>query len=250
MTNKLFFKSLPALIFLLSTSLYSIAQDSTKKAATKPAVTRPVQKPTTYPAAKTAVPQATTPGTVPPNNAARGYTSAQPAPPNDRSIKGQYQYLNTKVFGYQRPLVEAFYKSVTDTLKSERKKAKEAQANLTSLTDTVKDLHKQLSTQGQSLTESTEKADSISLLGIHMSKASYNSLMWGLVIVFGAVAAFVIFRSGTYSREAKYRIKLYEELDEEYKNYKIKANDKEKKLARDLQTARNKIEEITGKPDY
>jgi hypothetical protein len=72
-------------------------------------------------------------------------------------------------------------------------------------------------------------------------------MMWGLVIVFGLTAAIVIARSGAHSREAKYRIKLYNELDEEYKAYKVKSNEKEKKLARELQTERNKLDELLGR---
>lgn len=250
MTNKLFFKGIFA-AFLLTATLHVSAQDSTKKAApAKPAYNKPAAKPGATPVR---VPQTATPAPTVSTGAARPYTppvAAQPVQPNDRSIRGQYQYLLTKVYGYQRPMVEAFYKSLTDTLNAERKKIKPLQTNVTALKDTAKELHKQLASQQQTLDESSTKVDSISLLGISMTKSAYNTLMWGLVLVFGAVAAFVIFRSGSYSREAKYRIRLYDELDEEYKNYKAKANEKEKKLARELQTARNKLEELTGNPDY
>jgi hypothetical protein len=40
---------------------------------------------------------------------------------------------------------------------------------------------------------------------------------------------------------------LYNELDEEYKAYKVKSNEKEKKLARELQTERNKLDELLGR---
>jgi len=256
MNNKLFFKGLIAATLIVVSSQFASAQDSIKKEAVvkpvlpkpKPVVTQPVgAKPTaTYPVRPT-TPQtgaapATTPGTYVPPPA--------PAQSNDRSINGQYQFLLNKTYGYQRPLLAAFYKSVTDTLGFERKKLKPLQASVTGLTDTVKSLHAQLSAQKQVVNESSNKVDSISLAGIDMTKSAYNILMWGLVAVFAAAAAFVIFRSGSYSREAKYRIKLYEDLDEEYKGYKAKANEKEKKLARELQTARNKLEELTGNPGY
>ena len=64
-----------------------------------------------------------------------------------------------------------------------------------------------------------------------------------LVVVFGITAAIVIARSGLHSREATYRTKLYTELEEEYKTFKAKANEKEKKLARELQTERNKLDD-------
>jgi hypothetical protein len=71
--------------------------------------------------------------------------------------------------------------------------------------------------------------------------------MWGLVILLGAIAGIVIARSGRFKYEADYRIKLYNELEEEFKGYKSKANDKEKKLARELQTERNKVDELMGR---
>jgi hypothetical protein len=57
----------------------------------------------------------------------------------------------------------------------------------------------------------------------------------------------VIASSGAHRREANYRSKLYNELEEDYKTYKAKANEKEKKLARELQTERNKLDELLGK---
>jgi len=66
------------------------------------------------------------------------------------------------------------------------------------------------------------------------------------VIIFGVIAVVVIGRSGANTREAKYRTQLYNELEEEYKNYKVKANEKEKKLARELQTERNRLDDLLG----
>ncbi|WCT13008.1 hypothetical protein [Mucilaginibacter jinjuensis] len=258
MTNKLFFKGLIAAALITVSSQFASAQDSTKKEVpVKPPVVYKPKAVTTQPAgttypAKPVTPQTSTPGTnVPPaSTVAKPYVPSTPVEPNDRSINGQYQFLLNRTYGYQRPLLAAFYKSVTDTLNLQRKKVNPLTTTVAALKDSVKTLHTQLSSKEQVLTASSNKVDSISLLGIDMTKSAYNTLMWGLVIVCAAVAAFVVFRSGSYSREAKYRIRLYEDLDEEYKTYKAKANEKEKKLARELQTARNKLEELTGNPGY
>lgn len=257
MNNKLFFKGLIATVLIAVCSQFASAQDSIKKeavvkpvykpkpviaqpAGTKPTVTYPVKPGTT----QTTNPAATTPAAT----AAKPYVPASaPLEPNDRSIKGQYQFLLNKTYGYQRPLLSAFYKSVTDTLGFERKKIKPLEVSVAGLKDTIKSLHTQLASQQQVVNESSTKVDNISLAGINMTKSAYNTLMWGLVIAFGAAAAFVILRSGSYSREAKYRIKLYEDLDEEYKGHKAKSNEKEKKLARELQTERNKVDELMGR---
>jgi hypothetical protein len=214
-------------LFLFATSLNTaIAQDSLKKkpqaASTKPSWTRPAAGYSTQPGATTPV-------------------------NTDKSLNGQYQYLSSKFYNYQKPQLSAFYKNVTDTLRAERKKARDLQQKLSSQGKTMETLQSDVTAKEQSLTESNAKADAISLLGIPVSKSLYNSIMWGLVIVFGAVATVVILQSGSARREAKYRIKLYEELDEEYKAYKVKTNEKEKKLARELQTERNKVDELLGR---
>lgn len=223
-----------ALALFLSASLnITLAQDSTRKAkavSVKPAAKPTWTKPT--PSAYAAQP-----------------TAGQPTAPvnTDKSLNGQYQYVSSKVYNYQKPPLAAFYKNVMDSLRAERKKSKDLQQKLSAQGKTMAGLQSDVSAKDQSLTESNAKADAISLLGIPVSKSLYNTIMWGLVIVFGAVATVVILQSGSARREAKYRIKLYEELDEEYKAYKVKANDKEKKLARELQTERNRNDELLGR---
>ncbi|WP_377166075.1 hypothetical protein [Mucilaginibacter terrae] len=214
------------MLFLITVSVQTtFAQDSVKKS-----------KPTAYkPWAKPAAP-------------AYGAQPGVAAPINtDKSLNGQYQYLSGKFYNYQKPQLAAFYKNVTDTLRTERKKTKELQVKLSAQVKTVQGLQSDATIKEQRLNELTSKVDAISFLGIPVTKAMYNTIMWGMVIVFGAVAAIVIMQSGSARREAKYRIKLYEELDEEYKAYKVKANDKEKKLARELQTERNKLDELLGR---
>jgi ABC-type Na+ efflux pump permease subunit len=174
-------------------------------------------------------------------------TKADSALVKDKSLNGQYKYLVSKLYHYQEPLASALWKNMRDTLTTERRKLAAAEAKLDAQTKDIASLKTDVTTKDQTLSESNARRDEISLLGIALTKASYNLLMWGLVIAFGVIAAVVIARSGAHSREAKYRIKLYEELDEEYKAYKSKANEKEKKLARELQTERNKLDELLGR---
>jgi hypothetical protein len=163
--------------------------------------------------------------------------------PVDKSLNAQYQDLLTKVYGYQKPFVSALWKNVTDTINSNRRKLKEAQATIATQTQTISGLRADVTEKEESLAV----ADSISILGISLPKSTYNLIMWGLVIVIGAIAAIVIARSGSNKREASYRTQLYNELEEEFKTYKAKANEKEKKLARELQTERNKVDELMGR---
>lgn len=231
MNKRFLFSICVLMIVFLGNATLGFAQDSAKKAGSKPTTIKSAApaNPAEY---KYTQPKA---------------TKADSALVKDKSLNGQYKYLLSKLYHYQEPLASALWKNMRDTLNTERRKLKEAQAQLSTQTKDISGLKADVSTKDQTISESNAKRDQISLLGIPLTKASYNLLMWGLVIAFGAIAAIVIARSGAHSREAKYRIKLYEELDEEYKTYKSKANEKEKKLARELQTERNKLDELLGR---
>lgn len=168
----------------------------------------------------------------------------------DKSLRGQYQFIMSKAYSYQQQPIATFYKSVQDSLQNQHKSISLLQSKLAEQSKNVATLQTEANSKEESLNASNALVNNISFLGMPIAKSTYNTIMWGLVIILGAVAATVIFLSGSARREAHYRTKLYNDLEEEYKGYKTKANDKEKKLSRDLQTVRNKLEEITGNPEY
>jgi len=165
----------------------------------------------------------------------------------DKTLSGQYKYMLTKIYRYQDPFVTSLYKNMRDSMNVDRKKLQEAEAKLAAQTKTNSDLQGDVSEKEKSLAQSNARVNAINFLGIYIDKSLYNMIMWGLVVILGITAAVVIYRTGSFSREAKYRIDLYNELDEEFKTYKAKANEKEKKLARELQTERNKVDELMGR---
>jgi len=165
----------------------------------------------------------------------------------DKTLNGQYKYLLTRVYHIQEPFVASFYKNMRDSIIVDRKKLQEAEAKLAAATKTTTDLQSNVSEKEKSLEQTNARVNSVNLLGIYIDKGVYNLIMWGLVLALGLTAAIVIYRSGSFSREARYRISLYNELEEEFKTYKVKANEKEKKLARELQTERNKVDELMGR---
>lgn len=161
----------------------------------------------------------------------------------DKSLNGQYQYLLTKVYNYQKPFVDAFWKNFNDSLKVTRTQLKASNDKIAEQGQTITGLQANVAAKEEALT----KTDTISFIGIALAKTTYNMIMWGLVIIFGLVAVIVVARSGGAQKEATYRTGLYNELEEEYKAFKVKANEKEKKLARELQTERNKVDELMGR---
>lgn len=243
------------LFFILCICLIAIApanaQDSTKTAAPEkkeaiktatPSKAKPVYRyHKVYPVATAAIP-------INKDSALKALkVQMDPAQLNAKSLNGQYQYLLTKTLRYQQPLFAALWKNVNDTLTRERRQIKELQTKLDTQSKTVSSLKADVSSKEATLSESTAKVDSISLFGLMLPKATYNLIMFGLVIGLAIILAIVILTTAKYKHEARHRIELYDEIDEEYKNFKVKANEKEKKLARELQTERNKLDELLGR---
>lgn len=172
----------------------------------------------------------------------------------DHSISGQYKELlqkskrNGQGFEIINPeRLQLFHKNVTDSLSSNRQKLAEALSKLKTQNASINSLNAGLKSKEENLSKSENMINTIGFLGIQIDKSTYNMVMWGLVILLGAILAFALFQSISYRKEARYRIKLFEDLSEEFQAYKVKANDKEKKLARELQTEKNRVDELTSR---
>lgn len=171
----------------------------------------------------------------------------------DPSLKGQYQLILSKsktLDGYKlvNPnRMSSFWQNVRDTLSTERRQLNSATRKIAEQEKSIADLKTQISGKESSLASTNAKVNEISFLGISFTKGTYNTIVWSLIIGLAAALTVVILRSAKHIHEAKYRSTLYEEVSQEYQNYKTKANDKEKKLARELQDERNKLEELKSR---
>ena len=171
----------------------------------------------------------------------------------DPTLKGQYQLLLSKsktLNGYKliNPArLSTFWQNVRDSLTIDRKQLAATKKKIEDQGKEISELKKQISGTESSLASSNARLNEISFLGIGFTKSNYNLLVWGLIIALGAALAFIILRSAKHIHEARYRSTLYEEISQEYQNYKAKANDKEKKLARELQDERNKLDELKNR---
>jgi hypothetical protein len=171
----------------------------------------------------------------------------------DPSLKGQYQLLLSKsktLNGYKlvNPArLSGFWQNVRDSLNTDRRQLVVTRKKIADQGKEIVNLKKQISDTESSLASSNTKLNEISFLGIGFTKSNYNLFVWGLIIVLGLALVIIILRSAKHIHEAKYRSTLYDEISQEYQNYKVKANDKEKKLARELQDERNKLDEFKNR---
>lgn len=171
----------------------------------------------------------------------------------DPSLNGQYQFMlsrtRTSPDGYKmvaKYRLDQLWKNVSDTIRKERAELKALQQKLTDQGKTVSYLKTEISGKDASLSESTDKLNEIKFLGISFDKGTYSIIVWSIIGVLVIALIIIVARSGKNISEAKHRSQLYTEISDEYQAYKSKAVEKERKLARELQDERNKLEELTN----
>ncbi|AZI24250.1 hypothetical protein EA772_02385 [Pedobacter sp. G11] len=171
----------------------------------------------------------------------------------DPSLNGQYQFMLKKSKSlYGAKLINpsrltGLWKSVNDTLRKERKQLQEARQEIKAQAQNISILKGEVTGKESSLADATASVNEIKFLGISFNKGTYNTIVWVIIIVLAAGLAIVIFQSGKYRKEATYRTQLYQEVADEFQAHKVKAKDKEMKLARELQDERNKWDDARGR---
>ncbi|TDO21758.1 hypothetical protein [Pedobacter duraquae] len=171
----------------------------------------------------------------------------------DPSLQGQYQLLLAKsktLNGYKlvNPArLSSLWNNAKDSLRISRRLVQTNNAKISSQEAEITALKAQIAGKDNSIATSNAKVNDITFMGMSFEKGTYNTIVWSLIIILALALAIVIVRSAKFIQEAKYRSNLYEEISTEYQNYKVKANDKEKKLARELQDERNKLDELKNR---
>lgn len=169
---------------------------------------------------------------------------------NAQSIQNQFETVVNGSNNYQeykvikQSQIKNLWQNTVDTIKQKDLKYNQLQSKLAEQTATLKSNEALLANKEKSLQESINNVNEISLLGLFkIEKGNYKIIMWTAIAVLAGLSAVLYFITLTARKESKYRIKLFDEIQEEFKNFKAKANENEKKLARALQDERNKLEE-------
>ena len=164
----------------------------------------------------------------------------------DAPIKEQFEYImekgdtwkNYKVI--QINWMKSFQSGFVDSLNAIRQDFLGSEKLVAKRDKTIKSLDLELSETKDALTTIQGEKDSMALLGIQMSKSSYNLFIWslvgGLLVLTGFF--FLLFkRSNSVTKETQVRLdEVREEFDAHRKNVLVR----EQKLARKLQDEINK----------
>ena len=166
------------------------------------------------------------------------------------SIDSQFEFIYKKSGNYRADgkryevvriiSLDKLRRNVLDTLNASNKKAAELNATISGHEATISSLNKKLDETSNSLTSVTEEKDSMSLLGMPVSKITYNIILW--TIIGGLLLFFLLFvykfrRSNTLTQEAKTALS---EVEVEYEDHRRRALEREQKISRQLQDEINK----------
>lgn len=177
---------------------------------------------------------------------------AQTAEPENRSLNDQFRELRDKAETYNEYRVikgsslNSFWKSVQDSLQSYRTGLDSRAASISELNTQLNDHRQRLQQLEEDLNLSRSRENSLPFLGFHLHKQVYNTVVW--VLIFGLSAATIAMsvRSIQHGRNAGRAAEDLQELEAEYEEFRKKAQEKQTKLARELQTERNRVEELNS----
>jgi hypothetical protein len=152
---------------------------------------------------------------------------------------GSYKiYKNIK-----KAKIEELWKNVNDSLKQQQQLMLQSKAESEKSSQTISAMQ----TEIDSFKASGSSIGKLSNIGTSMKGSSDSMLLWVALLLLAAALAYAIFRMRSAVKEASYRSGLYDQLFEELREHRSKANEREKKLARELQTERNRVAELTGR---
>ena len=166
------------------------------------------------------------------------------------SINSQFEYLYQKSGNYRadgkryevvRTLnLDKLRQNVIDSINAANKKANELQSVINSQESTIASLNQKLEETTKSLTSVTDEKDSMSFLGAQVSKATYNIILWTVILGLFMLLLLFVFKfrqSNVLTQEAKSNLA---DLESEYEDHRRRALEREQRISRQLQDEINK----------
>lgn len=153
---------------------------------------------------------------------------------------GNYRAEGKKYEVVREISLDKLRQNVLDTLTVYAKKEAELKTTISGHEETIASLNKKLEETTNNLAGVTEEKDSMSFLGILVSKGTYNSILWTVIAGLLGLLLFFIYkfrRSNILTQEAKVSLS---EVEEEFEDHRRRALEREQKISRQLQDEINK----------
>lgn len=171
----------------------------------------------------------------------------------NKTLKVQLQEILDKSESYteykviKRISLSQYSNAVQDTVNVSRQEIKVLKNTVSDQSSQISTLSKRITDLETQLAQSEELRESLTFLGFNLNKATYHTVVW---LIIGVLTAFGVFAYTSFVRSNKITAKSkkeYKALEVEYEEHKKKSHEKQIKVGRELQTERNKIEELKSK---
>ncbi|MFV0564551.1 MAG: tRNA (guanine-N1)-methyltransferase [Flavobacteriaceae bacterium] len=165
---------------------------------------------------------------------------------NSGTISNQFEYIIQRSNNYQdfkvvkKTWLSTLKAHTLDSLSAVHKLLTDTEAIVNNQNNEITDLKLKLSNTEQTLANTNQEKDSMSLFGLQLSKTNYNILMWCLIGILLVLLLFFIYKfksSNTITQEAK---KALTATEEEFEEHRRVALEREQKVRRQLQDEINK----------
>ncbi|MEE9363317.1 MAG: tRNA (guanine-N1)-methyltransferase [Cellulophaga sp.] len=166
------------------------------------------------------------------------------------SIKSQFEFLakksgNYRALGIRYEVVKVsnlnkIRQNVLDTINVINAKTTELNTTILAHEDTITSLNDKLKETTTSLSTVTEEKDSMSFLGMSVSKVSYNFILWTIIaclLLISFLLGYKFRNSNVLTQDAKTNLS---ELEIEYEDHRRRSLEREQKINRKLQDELNK----------
>lgn len=165
---------------------------------------------------------------------------------DEGDIKSQYDFILKKSNNYQqykvvpKTMMAKFYGNIKDSLNANYTEIRTLKSKIGAQENDINQLNVKVGDLEEGVARVEKEKDSFSIFGLLISKAAYNTIMWGLVIALGSVLSLFVFRFRRSHVVTKKAQELLSKTKEEFDAFRKKTLDKEQKLMRELQDEINK----------
>jgi len=170
---------------------------------------------------------------------------------NEGTIDNQFEYVlkksgnfkGTNGQAYEAVKRSMFYTlraHTIDSLNTLKTKLENSKSTVDTQQKEINDLKTKLNSTQSTLNSTNLEKDSMSLLGMQMSKTNYNVLMWTVIAALLALLILFVYKfknSNSVTRNAK---KALDEIEDEFDEHRRTALEREQKVRRQLQDEINK----------
>lgn len=160
---------------------------------------------------------------------------------SDIDIQSQFQSLLTQSRNLESDFkmvrksnIEIIQRNVNDTIAKYKKEVSELKNFTSESSVTISSLRDSLNNIQRELEIETSKKDTINFIGLDVSKGSYHTMVWIIIIALSLALFIITFSFRKAKTDAKEHQRTAEEVQNTFHTFKKKAMETEQKLKRQL----------------